>query len=923
MRPLLISLLVCLVISCGGSEAVNGPPVSAPLDGVMTPEAAIQLAEGEFAPGERVEAPEPTAGPTSLLNEVAFVSGDGFLPFVEIKLGQDAANLTGLKLRNEDGLEYPLPAAALQGPGPLLLVLFDGGGDAVTPRTVHAASSNFLDPTTGEVSLLASDGTVLDQIAWGDRPDAPSGGQGRVRILIPGDSLTRTPQSTEIGAQHWYYSSETTPGLPNQNPPVGPTFPLPGAAYPPGQIELSWYPSPRARSYRVQVARDPRFADLVTDETVEGPLRVELAEGLYYWRVQMLVEDGTLSNFTRPLALRIQAFSQSKQGRETATRAVTVRKVLPVKPLLQRKDTKLLLLESLGARRQGTATHPWDGPHPEKPDQDFHLDPACNMNCWAAALVMINHYRGSSLSQDRLTYELFKDRLSGLPSPPYRPDDPERDFCYGEGLSPVDMLTRKSITFALGSPPPQYFFPRREILWEVVRTEIAEDRPVLVTFCNNGTSAHDCVIVGWEQSPPLAARGNDPGDDGRALVILNPWYGTEERVFLSQIETYKRVVVHEDSGAALSEIRTLLDLILAPIPTTVNPRNDEPEIEADADNDGVQDFDEVHRFKTDPQRMDSDNDCIHDKDEILSTMFRADVGGPPLPGKDPTFYYNFFYTAFAANPRTFQIEGLATILNLLPAVGRLVFSPAGVFLDKTSRDPDADGLRPERDLNSDRGLLPDFLEDDNRDGFYDKEAGETSPLVDSDDRLHITGTYNLEQSRTTTGPAPPRPITGTTGTVTLDTTRTVEATYDITIQGTQMTGGVTVRESNKSSHYTYDYAGTVEDFEVFVTYEPRTWTTRLLFQEWYCNFSEAPQGQGPTDGLTFQALVAMEEDGSGVPGKVTNLEVPPGTTREGLAAQKVVLPILLDFKNGNYSFLFRQSGPEGVSVESAELKATH
>jgi hypothetical protein len=828
-----------------------------------------------------VEAPAPTVGPTTLLNEVAFLGGEGALPFVEIKLGHD--NLTGLKLRNEAGLEYPLPAAALQGStGPLLLVLFDGQGDQVDLRTVHAANASFLNPTSGEVSLMAPDGTVLDQIAWGDRPDAVSGGVGRIRPPRPGDALIRIPQSTEPGGQYWYLASTSTPGQSNPNPTVGAVYrPLPGQLILAGEVAFGWYRLSGSSQYRVQVAADRSFDPLILDVTGSAFPRLSLEAGTYVWRVQAIAQDGTPSDFTTPLPFRVVEESPPtlEERRVGSQPALQSRSIAGVPLLLQRKDTRLLCLESTGTRDE--ASHSWDRPHPLSnegaAEEGWSVDPCCATNCWAACLQMINHYFAGTVSQDRITYEVYHERAAGVL--PYQ-DGPERDFCYNDGVE--NAGADKGMRFALGGVGGRLMYPTRDDLWSTIKTEVEADRPCILAV-NGGTgqvSGHAVVVVGWR-----VAR-----DVGRVILVNNPAVPFRvEELYLDEIPVITRF------GVPVSLLN--LDAVLELVPAQVTAFTDELSVRTDTDQDGVYDFDEVERFKTDPARKDSDLDCIDDKAEILSTMFRADYDGPPLP-KGQFFYYNLAYTFLTVT--TDSAPGLIVAIRPLAHVW-------GLDLSQTSRDPDRDFKRSELDQNSDRGLLPDFLEDSNRNGLF--EAGETSPLVDSDDRLHITGTYNLDQDRTTTGPAPQEP-----GTVTLRTTNSVQATYDITITGERMTGGVTIRESNKMSHYTYDFDDpTSQDFEVFVNYDPRTWTTELRFTEWYCNFFEA--AQGPVNDLTFQVLVEMEEDGRGVPGRVTNLEVPPGTNREGVAAQRVTLPIFLDFKDGRYTF--------DAGTERADLTVTH
>ncbi len=90
------------------------------------------------------------------------------------------------------------------------------------------------------------------------------------------------------------------PGLPPGDPGLLPAIPVPtappsGTVVPyrtvPPRIRLAWGAAVRADAYRLEIAREPRFHDLVD---VEDALRANqfvhgnLASGVYYWRVSAL-----------------------------------------------------------------------------------------------------------------------------------------------------------------------------------------------------------------------------------------------------------------------------------------------------------------------------------------------------------------------------------------------------------------------------------------------------------------------------------------------------------------------------------------------------------------------------------------------------------------------------------------------------------
>lgn len=124
------------------------------------------------------------------------------------------------------------------------------------------------------------------------------------------------------------------------------------------------------------------------------------------------------------------------------------------------------------------------------------------------------------------------------------------------------------------------------------------------------------------------------------------------------------------------------------IPSNVtNAQNTDPTIVTDSDGDGLYDYDEINRFLTDENKEDSDDDKVFDRTEIVSYTLRQ----------------NNYYEEYIA------YEPLA--------------------------DADGDGLRAEKDYDSDNGGANDGAEDKNHDGIVDE--GETDPYVADDDIIDI------------------------------------------------------------------------------------------------------------------------------------------------------------------------------------------
>ena len=320
----------------------------------------------------------------------------------------------------------------------------------------------------------------------------------------------------------------------------------------------------------------------------------------------------------------------------------------------------MLLLE----RNVEAGPHAWDADHGWLDPRD----PADNKNCAIASVTMVNRFFGGDLSQDRLGFELFKDRHAG----------PEWDLPYGSGIT-QDQVTR-AMTFALGAPPTHLATGHSpDEVWAAVTASIRAGRPVVAAGLR-----HTVVFTGYQVR------------NGRRLFSMNdPWH------YPGKAGT-GQYNIDANSGRSAA----VLDLWLPPAGAA--GRHQEPSIRTDGDGDGVVDFDETERFRTDPNRADSDGDRVRDKQDIVTGVF------------DPTYGY-------ALDPQ-----------------------PGGA-----GRDFDGDGNPTERDPDSDSGGCQDGDEDRSLDGH--RTSGETWSFDVSDDRCGggvVTFTQTRRWSGTATNACP-------------------------------------------------------------------------------------------------------------------------------------------------------------------------
>jgi hypothetical protein len=594
-----------------------------------------------------------------LLTEVLFAPVEGEPGFVEISnAGSAAIDTAGAILRlgvmdlSLGGLAEPLA------PGKQVLVLLDG--KHVTDGTViHAGNGVGLDPKTDVVKLLDRDGRTLDRVAWGAAQPfgVPLGPGGIVPdALEPGTTIGRAPGATQRGQPYdWvlYAGADGSPGRQNPMPTVGVLLPMSGAVIDRTQASLAWYPVPGAVAYRVQVASDPTFASTLID-TRTTELQVDgssLVPGEYSWRVLAQAADGTASRFSEPSTFELRsttALAPVAAGAPIAAAGAFLLVAddpgtqLAVPLLSQHKDTSMLLLE----RNVESGAHAWDVDHGVLDP----LDPADNKNCAIASTAMVNHFFGGDISQDRIGYELFKGSQDG----------PEWDLPYGRGINENQVTA--ALTFALGAAPTRMrpgMTP--DEVWAAVTTSLRAGRPVVAANLH-----HTIVFTGYQVA------------NGKRLFSVNDPWNYAGRSGTSQYN------VDANNGRSVA----VLDLWLPPAGAV--GRHDEPSIRTDSDGDGVVDFDETERFKTNPNNKDTDGDKLPDKQDIVTGVF------------DPTYGY-------ALDPQS----------------------------NSAGRDFDGDGIPTELDPDSDNGGCPDGVEDTNLNGHRD--SGETSNFDVSDDACQTPG----------------------------------------------------------------------------------------------------------------------------------------------------------------------------------------
>jgi hypothetical protein len=549
------------------------------------------------------------------INEVRFSPLPANAPFAELwNSGTRPLSLGTFQLRNERGDVFALPGSVTLAPGGFALVLFDGGS-GVSGGTIHANDGAFLDAANGELVMLGPSGFAVDRVAWGPLASgsATQNGGGFSDDPPAGSSIARAPALSAPGVASWAVTSpeRVTPGLSNPGPEVLVLLPYSGAIVPGPQVDVSWYPVPGAAQYRVQIAADSAYSNVVGDQIVSAPQASVpgLSQGTYFWRVQALAPQGP-SVFSESNEITVEATigasatsSVSRLGQRLASlrelrgsrRAHKSRQLSAVgaaaagavllSPLSQHKDSPLLLLES----RNEHGAHGWAADH-----QVFDPnDPADNMNCAAASIAMVNRLFGGRISQDRIGFEVFRNRQPG----------PEQDLSYGGSGFNVAQVG-EGLAFALGAPAQQgsVTTATQDLFWQLLQREIDAGRPIVLGALRRSGQGHATVLVAY----------NDATGE-RRITHADPWSPGSSVGKLEQLR-YSSFV----AGQRAVYFWTL--------PSQRSPASDEPEMTRDSDSDGVVDFDETRRFGTDPFDRDTDGDFVGDFADIRASVFDRQFG---------------------------------------------------------------------------------------------------------------------------------------------------------------------------------------------------------------------------------------------------------------------------------------------------------
>ncbi len=528
------------------------------------------------------------------------------------------------------------------------------GETAITVVHVPQSSASAWQPNRGMLALyMPVDGShkqlaLVDFVAWG----APARGGWTRRdlgqvwpvtsyvtlqetsgiydpetTLRPGESIGLLPGAGSGIPGNWavYSRDEITPG--SQNPLPRPRFftPPSGAAVKHEDLKIAWKRRFPGERYQIEISNSLDFSTGVQSFDLDAPIfrsegRIEPGKYVYRVRRFAAIPETPAEPSAWSEAMAIEA-AVTPCGNAGAF-AIEMHTVLDESDFRgQTKDTRLLCLNRCLEAN-------WDKPHhiggvsqsckTAVSDEGNHGSEYCVP---ASIAMMVAHF-DKCLSQDRITY--FNRDCPLSPDGDLAHQIPwvySRTPCPACGL-PLGGEITEAMMWALGVdnvldinwlhfiapglarhiPPNTIGFTHdiQRFQFSLVRGWLDDDRPIMsrtnpcaktpegVAMCKDHMTVLAGYCVSWSGAgfPRNWVRVFDP------LLSGGDW---------QEFETWK-----------MNTWGIWVGPQVAP-----NVREDEDSIWTDADNDGIMDFDEIHRFMTLHTDPDADDDGVGDREDIL------------------------------------------------------------------------------------------------------------------------------------------------------------------------------------------------------------------------------------------------------------------------------------------------------------------
>lgn len=570
------------------------------------------------------------------VNEVLYIPGTGGSRFeahehewVEIfNLGPGSVDLTGWTISNRlGGADITLPSWVLPG-GSYLTVHLESGADDndfddLDGHYYTGSPTELFDDDEDECALYSGvpgPGTIIDFVSWSNKgsyaPDVAHNSAVAAGIWAFGDFVdTGTLEPADTLAR--YFDGHDRNLSDDWRILEWSVYAHRLAFHPENPIQLSpknrsiaddsaptfvWSDFADADSYELQVDDDVDFSSPAIDLTGLSDPQYDsspLPNGVYFYRVRAVV-DGTPTHWAAEWMVVVDP-SIPTTGRSSGAAACS--------HVYQHKDTKLLCIWedqwkkisgawTLSRERRGgcveNGAHAWDVPHPNAAPPGC---PHCNQYCARASIAMLNAKYGGDLSQDRISYEIFK----GLR------DEPEGDLGHHCGVLPTGGA--------------QVLSAQQALSWALNGAAIAVDNTPTFAEIKGWVDTRGCFMVYLPAHFVVIDDYLESSGGGFNIQIVyteDPWNGPHYRYVYEWVNP-----VTADPVWGRRHTRAKFTIAFIQPAAGVTARPQEAAVTTDSDGDGVMDFDEKNprTFHSSSTDVDTDDDQVNDKNDIRNYTF--------------------------------------------------------------------------------------------------------------------------------------------------------------------------------------------------------------------------------------------------------------------------------------------------------------
>lgn len=419
---------------------------------------------------------------------------------------------------------------------------------------------------------------------------------------------------------------------------------------------FSWTQVSGATLYDFSVIKKSDSTEIIHLQTKLTTVSINLSEGEYLWTVVALTESQVAGGFFSSL----KEYAKKRVLRIATLKSLLNLMNLHIEPMAARKDSYLIDLKW----GSDILKKKWDSPHnltryldennqlQFSNEQEKMYDSEESWRCWIVAATMLNHYYGGNITEDEIKMHI-KGNMNNiiLDAFPHGREGGGYLYDINNALMWALNLTLEKIHYNEGRP---------------------SENDILLSL-NSGKP-----VVIWQNSHIMVIDAAKINKDTRKIAFRFMNVDNNGHYEWKNYETENNIYCYWFPDS------------------TSNPRMSNVLVHSDIDNDGLKDYDELYRFNTSSENLDSDGDGISDKIEIMS------------------------YTLLEKNPGIFAKNGYLDYYG----IQKEVFA-----------DIDDDSLRAEKDSDSDNGGKSDGDEDKNYNGF--KDENETSPYMAADDIKNI------------------------------------------------------------------------------------------------------------------------------------------------------------------------------------------